>query len=235
MKTFVFAGPSIYGLGLQSSTGITILPPARCGDLLRVANEGAERIGLVDGVFGNEASVWHKEILVALSRGVQVFGAASMGALRAAECDRFGMVGVGRIYSEYRDGERTADSDVALLHGPAELEYRPLTVALVDVEATIEVLIERRLLSTAEAKRMKQAAATMHFTERTWKDVLAKSQLSRVLALIETYKVEQKKRDAVALVARLRKGTGPVKKKAARSRWSLNSTHFLAVLEGHAR
>ncbi|MEJ0097006.1 MAG: TfuA-like protein [Bauldia sp.] len=46
---------------------------------------GASVIGLVDGVFENVASVWHKEILYALSEGVQVFGAASMGALRAAD------------------------------------------------------------------------------------------------------------------------------------------------------
>ena len=41
--------------------------------------EGATVIGLIDGFFENVASVWHKEILFALSEGVQVFGAASMG------------------------------------------------------------------------------------------------------------------------------------------------------------
>src|SRR5262245_4299213 len=109
-------------------------PPAACGDILRAVRDGARAIGLIDGLFGDSPSVWHKEILAALAEGIPVYGAASMGALRAAECHRFGMIGVGRIFSEYRDGLRVADSDVAVVHGPAEVRYRPLTEALVDVE-----------------------------------------------------------------------------------------------------
>ncbi|WP_198679170.1 TfuA-like protein [Thermomonospora amylolytica] len=41
-----------------------------------------------------------------------------MGALRAAELDRFGMRGVGRIYADYRDGRLEADDAVTLLHSP---------------------------------------------------------------------------------------------------------------------
>ena len=40
---------------------------------------------IIDGVFQSEPAVRHKEILWALSLGVPVVGAASMGALRAAE------------------------------------------------------------------------------------------------------------------------------------------------------
>ena len=62
-----------------------------------MVRESAPRaIGIIDGVFLDVASVWHREILWALSQGVHVFGAASMGALRAAELDGFGMRGVGR-------------------------------------------------------------------------------------------------------------------------------------------
>jgi len=39
-----------------------------------------------------------------MSRGVHVFGASSMGALRAAELAAFGMVGFGRIYDLFRTG-----------------------------------------------------------------------------------------------------------------------------------
>ena len=51
-------------------------------------------IGVIDGYFDGVPSVWHKEILWALSQGIRVFGGASMGALRAAELDGFGMTGV---------------------------------------------------------------------------------------------------------------------------------------------
>ena len=70
-------------------------------------------IGIIDGGFEYTAPVWHKEILYALSAGTRVLGAASMGALRAAECHSFGMTGVGSIFKEYRDGTRIDDSDVA--------------------------------------------------------------------------------------------------------------------------
>ncbi len=85
-------------------------------------------------------SVWHKEVLHAIDLGVRVLGASSMGALRAAELDRFGMEGVGEIYAYYRDGWLTADADVALLHGAAEDDYRPLSWPMVNVRATVGAL-----------------------------------------------------------------------------------------------
>ena len=53
-------------------------------------------------------------------------GAASMGALRAAEMHRYGMVGVGKIFEMYRDGEED-DSLVAMTFDPET--FRPLTDA----------------------------------------------------------------------------------------------------------
>ena len=55
-------------------------------------------IGIIDGYFEIVPTVWHKEILWAMAQGIHVFGAASIGALRAAELDAFGMRGIGRIY-----------------------------------------------------------------------------------------------------------------------------------------
>ena len=52
-------------------------------------------------------TVWHKEILWAMAQGIHVFGGASIGALRAAELDVFGMKGIGRIYEDFRDGVLT--------------------------------------------------------------------------------------------------------------------------------
>ena len=48
-----------------------------------------------------------------MAAGTQVFGAASMGALRAAELAPFGMIGVGAIFAAYRDGRLTGDDEVA--------------------------------------------------------------------------------------------------------------------------
>ena len=94
----VFLGPT---LGHDDARALLpnarFLPPARQGDVYRaVRAHDPKKIGLVDGVFLNVPAVWHREILWALEQGVEVFGAASMGALRAAELDDFGMMASAR-------------------------------------------------------------------------------------------------------------------------------------------
>src|SRR5438552_18870027 len=93
----------------------------------------ATSTALIDGVFESQPSVWHHEILDALDSGVQVFGGASTGALRAAELYSFGMAGVGRIFQSYRDEVIIDDSEVALLPAGADHAWRPLTVPLLNV------------------------------------------------------------------------------------------------------
>jgi hypothetical protein len=117
---------------------IEIRPPAVRGDILDAVKSGVCAIDLMDGNFEFVAPIWHKEILFALSMGVQVSGAASMGALRAAECAAFGMVGVGKIYEGYVSGRLFDDADVALLHGPSELAWIPLIIPIVNVTATLD-------------------------------------------------------------------------------------------------
>jgi hypothetical protein len=209
MTAVVFAGPSIYGLANDVLAGIEFRPPAACGDILRACRSGVSTIGLVDGVFESAASVWHKEILLVLSRGIELSGAASMGALRAAECWPFGMQGVGRIFDQYRSGERSADADVAVLHAPAELGYRPLTVALVDAEATIARLSTLDLLGPDEAASLCAAARKLHFKQRTWRDVFSLANLAgaRRAALgdaVRRHGMSQKTLDAKDLILRIK-------------------------------
>lgn len=63
------------------------------GDITRAASERPAVIGVIDGVFEVVPTVWHKEILWVMARGVPVYGAASIGAQRAAELAPFGMRG----------------------------------------------------------------------------------------------------------------------------------------------
>jgi len=88
-------------------------PPAGQGDLLRAALEYPPAIALIDGIFKDAPTVRHREILWALSAGIPVFGAASMGALRAAELHPFGMRGVGLIFRWYRRYALLPDDAVA--------------------------------------------------------------------------------------------------------------------------
>ncbi|MBP5873147.1 hypothetical protein F3K24_43140, partial [Streptomyces sp. LBUM 1485] len=45
---------------------------------------------IIDGLYHQAPALRHKEIIAAMARGVRVIGAASIGALRAAELAPFG-------------------------------------------------------------------------------------------------------------------------------------------------
>src|SRR5262245_21751372 len=125
----VFVGPSLDRAAVEAVLpDAIVLPPVCQGQVFSaVERHRPAAIAIIDGEFSQSLSVWHKEILFELSRGVRAFGASSMGALRAAECDVYGMVGVGQIYEWYRDGDLIDDDEVALLHASAEDEWRNLS------------------------------------------------------------------------------------------------------------
>ena len=207
MKT-LFAGPSLFGHELDPA-GIDLRPPARQGDLYRAVLDGATVIGLVDGVFGFVPSVWHKEILFALSEGVTVLGAASIGALRVAECHAFGMIAVGEIAADYLSGRRDDDADVCLAHGPAELDYVPLSDPLVDIEATLAVMTAAGDVTPAEALKLAAAARRVYFTDRGIDTMLEsagwpQADRDRLAQIYASRRVHAKRRDALALVDQLR-------------------------------
>src|ERR1700729_3251607 len=104
MMTFIFVGPTLPADEIARTQGFVFLPPVAQGDLYRAARLRPRAIGVIDGFFSGAPSVWHKEILWAMSEGVPVFGAASMGALRAAELHEFGMRGIGRSFGWLPDG-----------------------------------------------------------------------------------------------------------------------------------
>nr|WP_210278955.1 MULTISPECIES: TfuA-like protein [unclassified Rhizobium] len=201
---------------------MVIRPPACQGDVMRALEEGATAIGLIDGQFEFVAPVWHKELLFALSRGIPVFGAASMGALRAVECRAYGMVGVGRIFDDYASGRREEDADVALLHGPAELGYPALSVPLVNVDATIEAAISQGIIGRQEALQLSQAARRIFFKDRTWKRIAEAADMDtgQVRALVAKAWTDQKRLDAIELVHALAEAS----LQAHKWGWSFNAT-----------
>lgn len=206
----VFAGPSLGSSVRQMQQRYPALDfrgPAARGDILEAVEDGARAIALIDGYFGESASVWHKEILYALSCGVDVGGGSSMGALRAAECEAFGMVGIGKVYEDYAAGHLIDDEAVALIHGPEDLGWMPLSVPRVDYEATIQKLARMGLVSNVERERFLLTANFMHYTERTYKTILDRCEFvdplrsAAILGDIKHHKVELKREDAMAVLS----------------------------------
>ncbi len=229
----LFAGPSLYGTSWAADEpsvieDVVCRGPACQGDLARAVVEGATAIGLIDGRFEDIAAVWHKEILYAIEEGVQVFGAASMGALRAAECSPFGMIGVGTVFERYRHGDLVDDAAVAQSHAPAELGYAPLTEALVNVEATLGRFVKLGAIDADEAAKLERSARGLFFKERTWPRILfdagvkCETQSQRLLQLVRRCRVDVKQQDALILAEYLAY-LDPVRK-AAPGEWRLQPT-----------
>lgn len=215
----VFLGPTLPQDVARGLCDAVFLPPARRGDVLAaIERYRPTTIGLVDGYFEQVPAVWHKELLFALSQGIRVAGAASMGALRAAELRAFGMIGVGRVFEAYVSGRFLpfpepfmADDEVAVAHGPAELGY-PATEAMVDIRASLAAAVEAGVLDLETALAVAGLAKGLFYKERSWAAVLAlaKSAGIEVAALegwLATGRVLQKRRDAKALLGAIAAGT----------------------------
>jgi hypothetical protein len=173
MTTYVFVGPTLPSDQVRAMGDFVCLPPVAQGDVYRATQAGARAIGLIDGYFEGVPAVWHKEVLWALSRGVHVFGSASMGALRGAELEAFGMRGVGRIFEAYRDGVLEDDDEVAVLHGPAEIGYVALSVPMVNVRATVDRAVAEQIITADSGEVLTTGAKSMFYQARDWDAVAA--------------------------------------------------------------
>ena len=109
-------------------------------------------IVILDGEFGQSLSVSPKEILAVLERGKTVIGASSMGALRASELDRHGMIGIGWVYEHFRRSAVRRDADVALVYAP--FDFKPMTVPMVDVEYWMEHALAAGSIMPKESDRL---------------------------------------------------------------------------------
>ncbi|HMG48617.1 MAG TPA: TfuA-like protein [Allosphingosinicella sp.] len=173
MKTVAFAGPSLSAADRSARPEIDWRPPAEAGDLLRLSAAAGSTICLIDGYFDHRPAVRHKEILLLLSQGVRIFGASSIGALRAAEMQAFGMIGVGAIFGAYARRTIHGDDEVALIHAGADQDWRPFSIPLVDVRATLCRARLEDVITREMARALLEAAVSIHYIDRTWKSVCA--------------------------------------------------------------
>ena len=163
MRTIVFAGPSIAGRDLCRLSSATYAPPIKRGDLASVDEYDA--VIIIDGEFGQHAAVSPKEILAVLAKGKTVIGAASMGALRASELDRSGMIGIGWVYNYFRGQVVRRDADVALAY--SVFDFKPMTVPMVDLEYWMEGAAAAGLVGRHERRLVLKVARKFFFAERT--------------------------------------------------------------------
>ncbi len=225
MTACIFIGPTLPARQAARACPAIYMPPVRQGDVYRAVRRlDLDAIGIIDGYFDQVPSVWHKEILWAMAQGVRVYGAASMGALRAAELADYGMHGVGVVYEAYRDGVFPGyedepfldDDEVALVHGPLLTGFAAQSEAMVNIRATLSEALAAGVIEAGTKVDLTTRAKTQFYPRRTWQLLtsaeanpgIEPAQLRALQTWLEHGRIDQKREDALALLGTMAERPG---------------------------
>lgn len=236
---YIFLGPTLALSHAKAELDAVYLPPVSAGDMFRLWHRRPTAVGIVDGRFEHVASVWHKEIMWIMARGVHVFGSGGLGALRAAELDSFGMRGVGRVYQAVKDGTLDRDDEVAVAWEEGPDGYRALSDAMVSIRTTLEAAHRGQIISDATREILATAGAALFYPMRNWPALLEMgkavgadpAELTALSRWLPGGRVDQQADDAVAMLREMRdflaNSPDPL-----RVPWTLaNTTRWLAAKE----
>ncbi len=213
IRIIIYLGPSLppeeakYILSSDKKREVVYAPPIRRGDIPKAVSEGFGIIGIIDGVFFRESAASPREIMEVLKSDVKIYGASSMGALRASELDRYGMIGIGKIYQWYRDGTLNSDDEVALSFDSEE--FIPISEPLVNIRETIKKATNQNIISLEESEIILKSAKSLYFPERRWDKIIKNSENAlekRLLdfsVFVKNNRVDIKKEDAMLLLKRI--------------------------------
>ena len=180
----------------------TVAPPIQRGDLLKDIRRKYNVIVIIDGRFYHSLAVSPTKIMDALRCGLRIYGASSMGALRAAELEFYGMTGCGRIFEFIKRRQSFRDDFLGQSFDPAT--GRRASTPFIDFFFNLETLVRRGTIDRKCSGRLSRAFAGLHYSDRNL--VNLKSRLSAkykndpgLLASAESaFKLgSQKRRDAI--------------------------------------
>ena len=176
--------------------------PIKRGDLGHALKENPDIIGIIDGVFHQNSSVGHKEILNVINNGITVVGSSSMGALRASELDSLGMIGIGYVYKQYATGKVASDDDVAVMLDSESLEA--LSEPLINMDYVFTNAVSENIITPDQKDELIRIAKSTFYPKRNYSQTLNESNLDdetkgELINFIRT-SVDIKKEDAKELV-----------------------------------
>jgi len=199
----IFTGPSLSRDEASVILKADYRPPIKRGDIITALKDDPDIIGIIDGVFHQDPAVSHREILEALKKGINVVGGASMGALRASELDDLGMIGIGYVYNQYKEGLIESDDDVAVAINP--LNFQQISDSLVSVEYNFRRARDRGIMSEKEFKQLIKTAKSIFYPKRTYQLILNTAPLNpKTIAATENFLIEEvidiKRQDAIEVL-----------------------------------
>jgi ribosomal protein S12 methylthiotransferase accessory factor len=165
--TKVYAGLSAASSDVKTILSAAIVaPPVQRGDIYTDIKQGVNRILILDGRFHQSLSVSPSELMDALRRGIRVYGASSMGALRAVELEAYGMVGCGEIFEHIRDQDAFRDDYLGQVFSEEDPGLQARSVTYVEFYLNLVELRARRQIGQATFDRLCSFYRDLHYSER---------------------------------------------------------------------
>src|ERR687894_577610 len=216
-KPIIFLGPSLSREKAKKIFDADYRPPARKGDFLRLATDSdvAEMaVGFVDGVFLQDYPPTPIEVYHLIRKnGVLLVGAASLGALRAVELEKFGMVGIGKIFQLYKMGKLDADDEVAVTFATEEGDYQLQSEAMIDIRYNLYLAHKKEVISKKAKNVLVKLAKEIYFPHRKYTYILEEaknrypvfeSEINSFGSYIRSNRKSLKEMDAIRLVKYLK-------------------------------
>ena len=215
-KPIIFLGPSLSHEKARKIFDADYRPPARKGDFLRLAADFdvvEMAIGFVDGVFLQDYPPTPIEVYhLARKNGVLLVGAASLGALRAVELEKFGMVGIGKIFQLYKTGKVNADDEVAVTFA-SEGDYQLQSEAMIDIRYNLYLAHKKGVINEKAKSMLVRLAKEIYFPHRKYTYILEEarnkypmleSEINSFGSYVRSNRKSLKEMDAIRLVKYLK-------------------------------
>jgi TfuA protein len=216
-KPIIFLGPSLSPEKARKIFDADYRPPARKGDFLRLAADSATvemTVGFIDGVFLQDYPPTPIEVYhLTRKNGVLLAGAASLGALRAVELEKFGMVGIGKIFQLYKMGKLDADDEVAVTFATEEGDYQLQSEAMIDIRYNLYLAHKKEVISKKAKNVLVKLAKEIYFPHRKYTYILEEaknrypvfeSEINSFGSYIRSNRKSLKEMDAIRLVKYLK-------------------------------
>ncbi len=204
----IYAGLSMDAKTLKkTNVKAKLLPPIRRTQIYRDFKAGERVFLIADGEFDQTLAVSAGEILDVLRAGGIVFGSSSIGALRAAEMEAFGMFGIGEIFDLVRNTPVFRDDWLGHMFDPDTLEL--LTLPFIEVIFLAKPYLKGSLAEWGERVIREHPFAYDALTKQRclklidWMNLRPQDKetlSSQIQDLFTGKRMSQKKKDALAMI-----------------------------------
>ena len=187
----IFLGPTLSQKTARQIFDADYRPPAKKGDLLRLATRAEiTMVGLIDGVFLQDYPPTPIEVYQLVKRqNIFVAGAASLGALRAVELEKYGMFGIGKVFELYKKGTICADDEIAVTFG--QDDYALQSEAMIDIRYNLFLAYKKSAISKNAKNAIAKVAKGIYFPDRNYEHILdkAKKRYPNLAPEIESFRI----------------------------------------------